>query len=83
MLDVWPEQDRGASLKNVRAFSGISGGSWFLTQIGYSENFVDGADLSTLLAGWGGSQSGDITGDGVVDGAYLTALLGDWGECDL
>jgi hypothetical protein len=42
---------------------------------------VDGADLSTLLSGWGGSGSGDIDGSGTVNAADLTALLGAWGVC--
>ncbi|MBL9147152.1 MAG: hypothetical protein JNM94_00515 [Phycisphaerae bacterium] len=41
---------------------------------------VDGADLATLLGGWGGSQF-DLTGDSIVDGADLGALLGAWGQC--
>ena len=41
---------------------------------------VDGADLSTLLAGWGGPDS-DITGDSTTDGQDLSVLLGSWGVC--
>ncbi len=40
----------------------------------------NGADLSTLLSGWG-TPAADITGDGTTNGADLTALLSGWGAC--
>ena len=40
----------------------------------------NGADLSTLLSGWGGT-GGDINGDGTTNGADLSALLSGWGAC--
>ena len=40
----------------------------------------NGADLTTLLSGWGG-PGGDINGDGTTNGADLTALLSGWGTC--
>ena len=46
------------------------------------DGLVDGADLTMLLASWGGeSPDGDIDGDGSVDGADLTELLASWGAC--
>ncbi len=42
---------------------------------------VDGVDLSAVLAGWGGTTSGDIDGDGTVGGTDLTAILAGWGAC--
>ena len=43
---------------------------------------VDGADLTSLLVSWGGSESpGDLNGDGVVNGADLATLLIHWGVC--
>lgn len=42
---------------------------------------VDGADLASLLGGWG-SSSPDLTGDGIVDGSDLATLLGAWGACN-
>jgi hypothetical protein len=39
---------------------------------------VNGADLSILLAAWGGGGIADLNGDGVVDGADLAILLADW-----
>jgi hypothetical protein len=41
---------------------------------------VDGADLGTLLGGWG-TPGTDLTGDGNTDGADLGTLLGAWGPC--
>ena len=42
---------------------------------------VDGADLSTLLADWGGVED-DLNGDDLVDGADLAILLANWGVCE-
>jgi subtilisin family serine protease len=42
---------------------------------------VDGGDLATLLASWGGQGSGDIDGSGTVDGLDIATLLGAWGPC--
>jgi len=43
---------------------------------------VDGADLATVLAGWGSSDPvADLDGNGIVDGADLAALLAAWGDC--
>lgn len=42
---------------------------------------VDGGDLGTMLASWGGAGSGDLDGNGVTDGADLGALLAAWGPC--
>jgi hypothetical protein len=41
---------------------------------------VDGADLGTLLGGWGSCVGceADMNGDGTVDGADLGTLLGAW-----
>ncbi|MCE2885670.1 MAG: M12 family metallo-peptidase [Planctomycetaceae bacterium] len=39
---------------------------------------VDAADLSMLLASWGGA-AGDVNGDGTTDAADLSALLANWG----
>ena len=41
---------------------------------------IDGADLSYLLAAWGGS-GGDITGDDTTDGQDLSVVLAGWGAC--
>lgn len=45
-----------------------------------ADQIVDGADLSSVLSGWG-SSSGDISGDGVTDATDLAALLSAWGAC--
>ena len=50
ILDLWPEADLADPLANVQSLSGISGGSWFLTQIGYSQAFVE--QLRTNRDGW-------------------------------
>ena len=42
--------------------------------------YVDGADMSVVLSGWG-SSSGDISGDGSTDGVDLAILLSSWGAC--
>lgn len=47
------------------------------------DQLVTAADLSLLLANWGGLPDFDISGDGVVDAADLSLLLAAWGECPL
>ena len=43
---------------------------------------MNGADLGTLLSGWGQSDvTGDLNQDGTVNGADLGALLSAWGNC--
>ena len=41
---------------------------------------IDGADLTTLLAGWNTAET-DLTGDSITDGADISALLNGWGLC--
>ncbi len=41
---------------------------------------VDGADLTTVLNGWG-TASGDLDGNGMVDAADITLILNAWGPC--
>jgi hypothetical protein len=41
---------------------------------------IDGADLATLLGGWG-STGTDLNADGNTDAADLGILLGGWGSC--
>ena len=41
---------------------------------------IDGADLSILLAAWGGPEA-DITGDNNTDGQDLSVVLAGWGIC--
>lgn len=43
------------------------------------DGFVNGTDLSLLLAAWGSGGPSDLNGDGVVSGTDLTILLGRWG----
>ncbi|MSR28002.1 MAG: hypothetical protein EXS03_00285 [Phycisphaerales bacterium] len=46
-------------------------------------SFVDGVDLTAILAAWGTAASGpDINVDGSVDGLDLTYVLANWGPCD-
>ena len=42
------------------------------------DGFINGADLTILLNGWGGSGLGDIDGDGFINGSDLTILLNAW-----
>ena len=42
--------------------------------------YVDGADMSVVLSGWG-SSAGDVSGDGYTDGVDLAILLSSWGAC--
>jgi polyhydroxybutyrate depolymerase len=42
---------------------------------------VDGADLTTLLSGWGTESDGDLNGDGNTDGLDVAIILSDWGSC--
>ena len=45
------------------------------------DRYVDAADLSELLANWGGSGSGDLNNSGMVDGLDLAIALASWGSC--
>ena len=54
------------------------------------DGFVDGADLTHVLAYWGpcscfetgnGVCHADINKDGTVDGADITNILAAWGDC--
>lgn len=45
-----------------------------------ANGFRNGADLATLLSGWG-SPAADITGDGQTNGSDLATLLSGWGAC--
>lgn len=45
------------------------------------DGVVDGADLATLLVGWGAPGPADFNNDGVVDGTDLARLLVGWGPC--
>lgn len=47
------------------------------------DQLVTAADLSLLLANWGGLPDFDISGDGFVDAADLSLLLAAWGDCPL
>jgi hypothetical protein len=43
---------------------------------------VTGADLSQLLANWGGDlEVFDLSGDSVIDGQDVSILLSNWGDC--
>ena len=42
---------------------------------------VNGADLGTLLAGWGNPGNSDLDGNGDTNGADLGTLLAAWGIC--
>jgi hypothetical protein len=44
------------------------------------DGFVSAADLSLLLAAWGGA-AGDVNGDGTTNAADLSLLLSTWGAC--
>jgi hypothetical protein len=44
------------------------------------DGLVNAADLTTLLASWGGT-GGDINGDGTTNAADITSLLAAWGQC--
>ena len=46
-----------------------------------SDGAVTAVDLSTVLANWGGSGSGDIDGNDTVDGIDLAIVLAAWGPC--
>lgn len=46
-----------------------------------NDQYVDAADLSEVLANWGGAGTGDINNSGFVDGVDLTSLLAGWGLC--
>jgi hypothetical protein len=44
------------------------------------DGFVSAADLSELLASWGGA-GGDVDGDGTTSASDLSELLAAWGAC--
>ncbi len=45
------------------------------------DGMINGSDLATLLANWGGSLSiADLNGDGIVNGTDLAGLLAAWGN---
>ena len=44
-------------------------------------NSIDAADLTLLLANWGGPGIADLDVSGTTDGADLTLLLSGWGGC--
>ena len=46
-----------------------------------NDQYVDAADLTDVLANWGGAGTGDINQSGIVDGFDLTILLAGWGLC--
>jgi hypothetical protein len=47
-----------------------------------NDGFVDGTDLGSMLAAWGGGPgAGDLNDDGTVDGIDLGILLSAWGTC--
>ena len=46
-----------------------------------ADGTVNGADLSIVLANWGGSGAGDTDHDGAVTGADLASVLAAWGPC--
>lgn len=46
------------------------------------DGVVNGTDLATLLAAWGGAGPADLDGSGAVGGADLAVLLAAWGPCD-
>ena len=46
------------------------------------DGVVGGADLTELLAAWGGGAGPqDLNGDGFVGGPDLTIVLAEWGNC--
>ena len=44
------------------------------------DGVVNGGDIGTLLAAWGGAD-GDLNGDGTTNGGDLGLLLSYWGDC--
>ncbi len=43
------------------------------------DGIVNGADLGTLLSGWGQPGPTDLNGNGITEGADLGMMLADWG----
>jgi len=75
MLDLWSGKGLGEPLANIGTFTGISGGSWMLTQIGYSSNFVErlenGRDEWTGPSGYLGGVRSNFEGFEAVDCSSL------------
>ena len=47
-----------------------------------ADGFVNGEDLTILLADWGESNSkADLNEDGIVSGADISVLLSLWNDC--
>lgn len=66
--------------ESLRSQGGVAGQTCSCTGDFDNNGLINGADLGTLLGGWGGAQF-DLTGDGIVDGADLGTILGAWGAC--
>jgi len=43
---------------------------------------IDAADLSNVIAGWGGLGPADVNDDGVVDVQDLVLVITSWGPCE-
>jgi hypothetical protein len=43
------------------------------------DGIVNGADLGSLLSGWGQPGPSDLNGNGITEGADLGMMLADWG----
>lgn len=79
----WVVMSAGASAADIELAE-----QWVRDSIGHScpadlddSGSIDGIDLASLLANWGGVGQGDISGDGTVDGVDLAAVLAAWGPC--
>lgn len=48
-----------------------------------ADGVIDGLDLGSMLAQWGGPGSGDFDANGTVDGADVAQLLANWGGCSM
>lgn len=77
----------GAIVATQALVASAHGGAWSgfgcLPQDLNADGEVNGADLATLLGGWGLPGPADFDGVNGVDGADLASLLGAWGSWPL
>jgi hypothetical protein len=75
----------GSLVLAVGAGAGVDGGRLWLVAIGRPRSadldgngLVNGADLTAMLAAWGGAGPADLDWSGSVDGGDLAQLLAGW-----
>jgi hypothetical protein len=71
--------DVSGNFANSPVKSFVVGGSCGIAGDFDGNGVVDGADLATLLNGWGSGGVADLNGDGTTDAADMAVLLNNFG----